>query len=344
MYGERTVGVVVPAYNEEGFVADVIATVPHFVDRVYVIDDGSTDGTWSKILAQAERSNVAAAETEHESGLPADGGANRFDRRVVPVRHEQNRGVGGAIKTGYLRALHDDIDVTVVVGGDGQMDPERMESLVAPVAEGHADYTKGNRLISREFHRGMSGWRLFGNSLLTFLTKISSGYWKTMDPQNGYTAISKRALERIGIEDMYEFYGYCNDLLVRLNVRKMRVADVAMPAVYGEEMSHISYRSYIPRVSMMLLRDFFWRLRAKYLILDFHPLALFYLFGTAFSILALLGGGWTIYAKLVKNEPMFVPASVSILILMLGSLFVLFAMLFDMEVNQDLEIRMDEGS
>jgi len=119
----------------------------------------------------------------------------------------------------------------------------------------------------------MSSFRFFGNSILTFLTKIASGYWKTMDPQNGYTAITNHALSTVGIENMYEYYGYCNDLLVKLNAKGLRVADVAMPAIYGEETSTISYPTYIRKVSKMLLENFLWRLKVKYLVLDFHPLA-----------------------------------------------------------------------
>ncbi len=136
----------------------------------------------------------------------------------------------------------------------------------------------------------MPPFRFFGNSILTFLTKIASGYWKTMDPQNGYTAISHYALANVGLENMYEYYGYCNDLLVKLNAKGMRVADVAMPAVYGDEESSIDYTTYIRKVSWMLLKNFFWRLKVKYLVLDFHPLALFYLFGAATAALGMAGG------------------------------------------------------
>ncbi|MDS0475701.1 glycosyltransferase family 2 protein [Natrinema sp. 1APR25-10V2] len=350
MYREHTIGVVVPAYNEEGFVGEVIDTMPEYVDRIYVIDDQSTDGTWDEIQRHAETVNqesvlVAYDETdvkEDAATVVTDGGAVAsadFNQRVVPIQHEENRGVGGAIKTGYQRALEDEIDITAVMGGDGQMDPDILYKFLDPIVEDEADYTKGNRLLYKDYREGMSKWRFFGNSILTFLTKISSGYWKTMDPQNGYAAISYYALDNVGIEDMYEYYGYCNDLLVKLNAKGMRVADVAMPAIYGDEESSISYGSYIRRVSRMLLQNFLWRLKVKYLVLDFHPLALFYTFGAMTAVFGVLAGLWSVYAKVALGDPLFVRGASSLMLFTMGSMFLMFAMLFDMQVNEAQEVQ-----
>ena len=355
MYREHTIGVVVPAYNEEGFVGEVIDTMPEYVDRVYVIDDCSTDRTWDEIQRHAERANEESVITHYDEdavkseseaivtdGGPVPDGLQMFDRQVVPIQHDENRGVGGAIKTGYQRALADEVDITVVMGGDGQMDPDILYKFLDPIVEDEADYTKGNRLLYKEYREGMSKWRFFGNSILTFLTKIASGYWKTMDPQNGYAAISHYALDNVGIEHMYEYYGYCNDLLVRLNAKGMRVADVAMPAVYGDEESSIKYSAYIRKVSGMLLRNFLWRLKVKYLVLDFHPLALFYYFGAATSLLGVLGGAWSVYQKVALGNPLFVRASLSLMLFTMGSMFLMFAMLFDMQVNESKEVQIRE--
>ena len=271
MYANNTVGVVIPAYNEEGYVGEVIDTIPAFVDRVYVIDDGSTDGTWAEITEHAEA---------HNAGHPPE--APGFDVKVVPIQHEENRGVGGALKTGYLRALDDRIDVTTVLGGDGQMDPDAMKRYLDPIVAGEADYTKGNRFTRPEDYADMPRFRMVGNVVLSYLTKVASGYWQTMDPQNGYTAISLEALERVDIEEMYEFYGYCNDILVKMNVADVRVADVARSSDFVYEdgwKSHIQYNEYIPRVSAMLLRNFFWRLKAKTLHGKFHPFVALYVLG-----------------------------------------------------------------
>ena len=265
MYEGHTIGVVVPAYNEEGFVGDVINSLPDFVDRVYAVDDASTDGTWDEIRAHAtiERAPRARESDDTESG-------------VVAIQHVVNRGAGAAIKTGYLAAREDGTDITVTVDADGQMDPDIMSRFLDPIVAGDADYTKGDRLSDSELRHEMPRFRLLGNWLLTGLTRIASGYWDVTDPQNGYTAISLPALEAIHLEGMYEYYGYCNDILVKLNVAGMRVADVHMPATYGDEESSIEYNDYIPKVSLMLLRNFFWRLGSRYRT---HPLGVAYIFG-----------------------------------------------------------------
>lgn len=328
MYREHTIGIVVPAYNEEGYVGAVIDTFPDFVDRAYVVDDGSTDDTWEEIQEHA-----AAYNDEHASG------AAGFDDVIVPIQHEENRGVGGGIKTGYLAALDDDIDVVTVMGGDGQMDPDVLTKFIDPIVDDVADYTKGNRFMREEDLDAMPRFRLVGNSVLSLLTKIASGYWKIADPQNGYTAISKEALQQAPIEDMYEYYGYCNDLLVKLNAENLRVADVAHSAdsVYDEEdwKSHIEYDEYIPKVSLMLLRNFIWRLNRKYLLKDFNPVAFLYYFGAGVSA-ASLGGA---VASLRKRKSESGSWALS---LFLGVALLLFAMVFDMEANSDKEVLIDD--
>ncbi|QLG29739.1 glycosyltransferase family 2 protein (plasmid) [Halorarum halophilum] len=327
MYEGKTVGVVIPAYNEESFIGEVIDTLPEFVDRAYVIDDASTDGT----LAEIEEHAAEANESVPEDPPMTDGGVE-LDPRVVPIQHEENRGVGGAIKTGYLHALDDGVDVTAVMGGDGQTEPDIVERIITPVVEGKADYAKGNRLLDRD-RDDMPAFRQVGNFMLTFITKIASGYWKLMDPQNGSTAISHEALERVGIEDMYEGYGYCNDLLIRLNTRNMTVADVSRRAVYKDEESHIDYRTYIPKVSTMLLRGFLRRLRTKYLVNDFHPLPLFYYLGA-------LGAGSGLLALVAnavrrgRNDGI----AGGVALFMVGCVMLLLAMVFDLEENRDLEV------
>ncbi len=268
MYKGVTVGVVVPAYNESGYVGSVIDGLPDIVDRAYVVDDGSTDDTWEEIRRHARQRNEA-----HDG---------RFDELVVPIQHDQNRGVGGAIKTGYLRAREEGIDATAVLGGDDQMNPEELTKYIDPIAEDDAGYVKGNRFARAEDWASMPRFRLLGNVLLSYLTKIASGYWETMDSQNGYTVISLSALETTDIEGMYEYYGYCNDLLVRLNAADITVVDVSRSSEYAYTegwKSHIEYKEYIPRVSAMLFRSFCWRLRRKYLLTGYSPVAPLYLLG-----------------------------------------------------------------
>jgi hypothetical protein len=140
------------------------------------------------------------------------------------------------------------------------MDPDQLKRVLHPVASGQADYAKGNRLDGPEYWREMSGWRLFGNVLLTGLTRVSSGYWGLRDPQNGYTAISRATLESLALSELYDDYGFLNDLLGELSTEDARVFDVALPAVYGDEDSGIRYSQFVPAVSMLLLVNFLRRL------------------------------------------------------------------------------------
>lgn len=277
MYKGHSIAVVIPAYNEEQFVAEVIETVPAFVDSIYPVDDCSTDETWARIRAAATRLN----DTTRQRPLAvADGGD---PREVIPIRHDTNTGVGGAITTGYRRALADGHDVVAVMNGDGQMDPSILDHILDPVVTGKAEYAKGNRLQTTAHSADMSRFRLFGNYVLTVLTRIASGYWQLTDPQNGYTAISARALEQLDLDALYKDYGFLNDVLVRLNVHNMPIADVSMKAVYGDETSSIQFHRFVPQLSWLLLRNFLWRLGARYSAGD-RTIALPYLSGIATSL------------------------------------------------------------
>lgn len=312
MYRERRIAVVVPAYNEELLIGPTLDTMPEFVDRIYVVNDCSSDQTPTRIRERAEG-----------------------DPRIVPLHHKTNSGVGAAIVTGYTAALADEIDTVAVMAGDNQMDPAFLPKLLDPIIDGKADYTVGNRLINPEFRKGMSLWRFAGNAALTLLTKIASGYWQLVDPQNGYTAISRRALETIPLDAVYPRYGYCNDILVRLNVYGFRVKNVPHPARYGLEKSKIKYSSYILRLSGLLLKDFLWRLKTKYVVMGFHPLVFFYLFGFLFSVVSVIMGVYTLHFKFILHEMIFVPAVITLLTFGLGVQFLLFAMLFDMQAEKN---------
>jgi len=306
IYKNHTIAVVVPAYKEELLIGNTLESVPDYVDKIYAINDASPDRT-GKIIAEYAKK----------------------DERIVPLTHEVNQGVGAAIITGYKQSLKDGIDIATVMAGDNQMDPAFLPELMDPIIEKKADYTLGNRLMSPEYRKDMSKWRFFGNAILTFLTKIASGYWQMMDPQNGYTAITGRALERIGLENVYPRYGYCNDILVRLNIWGFRIKNVPHPARYGRETSGIRYSSYIVKLSWLLLSRFFWRLKMKYIMLSFHPLVFFYFFGALLTIIGITGGIVTIWEKFIAGYS--VHGVLSFLVFMMGMMFLLFAMLFDME-------------
>jgi len=312
MYRDFKVGVVVPAYNEEGLIGGVIEGMPDFVDMVYIVDDASSDGT----RQEAERTVAKMGR-----------------KGFVVINHGVNGGVGAAIRTGYLKAVDDGCHVVAVMAGDAQMDPNNLHRILDPIVEGNADYVKGNRLISKRNRVSMPKLRLLGNSILTFLTKVCSGYWDIVDPQNGYTAISESALRTIDVESIYPRYGVPNDILIKLNVYNFRVKDVIMPAVYGSEKSKIRLFTYIPMVSWILIKGFFWRMKEKYVIQAFHPLIFFYLTGILLLPAGILTG---IYMAYLRLEGPISPGSIllPIFLIITGMQTLFFGMLFDMEATK----------
>jgi len=308
----KTVAVVVPAHDEEALIGATLAGIPSFVDRVIVVDDGSRDAT-------AERARAAA------------------DPRVEIVAHETNRGVGAAIVTGYKRALAERVDVTAVMAGDNQMDPAALEALALPVARDELDYAKANRLFTGRAWDLIPRHRYLGNGVLSLLTKIASGYWHVADSQAGYTAISLRYLELLDLDRIYTRYGFPNDILVHLNVWNARVRDFPSRPIYGVgERSGIRIRRVVPRISWLLVKGFFWRMREKYVIRDFHPLVFFYALGFLMTLLGLALGILETVLRILGND---IPAATIVLVALLlisGSQFTLFAMWFDMESNKDL--------
>ncbi|ELZ10128.1 glycosyl transferase family 2 [Natrinema thermotolerans DSM 11552] len=334
MYKGKRIGVVVTAYDEAAFVGRVIETVPDFVDRIYAVDDASPDESWSVIQRVAERLNErAASEGADPAVAVADGGD---DRRVVPIRHEANRGYGAAVKTGYRRAAADGMDVVAVMNGDGQMDPAILDRIVDPVATGEADYAKGNRLRSPADRAEMSRFRLFGNAVLTGLSKFASGYWSIGDPQNGYTAISRETIEDLDLEAITDRYGFLNHILTHLNVADRRVADVPMSAVYGDEESSIRYVPFVRFVSLLLLRSFCWRLKTKYVARSFNPAVVHYAVGSlglAGGLIGLAGSA----ARATREGDGFTAGLASFVATMLGLVSLGSAIRLDAAASEDLE-------
>jgi len=309
---DKRVSVVVPAHNEEKLIAETIGGIPQFVDRIYVVDDRSDDGTVDAVRALA-------------------------DPRVELIEHERNLGVGGAIVTGYKKARDDGIDVTAVMAADAQMDPDDLEMLAGAVARGDVDYAKANRLFTGQAWEVIPRYRYLGNAVLSLLTKVASGYWHVADSQSGYTAISLRYLQLLDLDRIYQRYGFPNDLLVHLNVWNARVRDYPSRPIYGVgERSGIRLRKVVPTISWLLLKGFFWRMKEKYVIRDFHPLVFFYALGMIMSLIGLGLGIAIIVLRAMGNG--ITPATVVLIALLLisGSQFTLFAMWFDMESNKDL--------
>ncbi len=254
MYRDMRVAVVVPAHNEELLVGTVIATAPDLVDHVIVVDDASTDGTFQ-----------AAKSVD--------------DPRLEVLSLPENQGVGGAIVTGHKRALELGCDVAVVMAGDAQMDPAYLPALLDPIADGEAQFTKANRFYGEGSFEGMPRHRVVGNIGMSFLTKAASGYWGLFDPQNGYTAIHRTALERLQLDRLAKRYEFENDLLIKLNVLRVPARDVPIPAVYGTEVSGLKVGRVAPRLLSMLWRGFWHRMWWKYVLQSFSAVALMFFTG-----------------------------------------------------------------
>ncbi len=315
MYKNKTIGVIIPAHNEEELIVRVIDTMPDFVDKIIVVNDASTDDTLNILKQQMQR---------HPN--------------LEVITHETNQGVGGSIATGYKRARDLGIEVTAVMAGDAQMDPADLPAIVEPIVYDAADYSKGNRLFRGESWKMIPHYRYLGNSFLSFLTKIASGYWHIADSQCGYTAISLKALNTLDIGDIYKRYGMPNDLLIKLNIEHLRVKDISIRPVYNiGEKSGIRLWKVIPTISVLLLRGFFRRLFVKYVIKDFHPLVLFYSLSMITIPISFLFFCRVWYVYLSRG---FVPFTSHLLFWFLfisGLQTFLFAMWFDMEYNRELK-------
>jgi glycosyltransferase involved in cell wall biosynthesis len=311
MYRDRRISLVIPAYNEEKLIKPTLENVPELIDRVYVVNDASPDN----MVAVVEQIRAR-------------------DGRVELINHEKNLGVGQSIIDGYLESAREKFDIVVVIGGDHQMDLSEVTEFLDPIIDGEVDYTKGNRFLSGmgAFDR-MPKLRLVGNMLISAMTKIASGYYKVVDVVDGYTAISRRAIESINWDKAWKGYGYPMNFLIQLNMKGFRIKDVPRTAIYleGERQSQIKGVRYALKVSPMLIRGFFWRIINKYAFRNFHPLVFFYLFGLILVPLGLLDGFYLIYKQIVGRGVSGPQAVLDALLLITGVQFLLFAMLFDMQ-------------
>jgi glycosyltransferase involved in cell wall biosynthesis len=316
----KTIAVVVPCYNEQTQIERVLTTLPAFVDLAIVVDDASTDGTVQIVRKFiADRGGEAAGKT-------------------ILLQLEKNSGVGAAIVAGYREAARGQIDVSAVMAGDAQMDPDELHVLAGLVARGETDYAKGNRLFYRGAWETIPRHRYLGNAFLSMLTKIASGYWHVADSQTGYTAISLKALQTIEMDGVYPRYGYPNDMLVRLNVYNFRVRDVPIRPVYNVgEKSKMKMWKVVPTMSWLIFKRFLWRMREKYIIHDFHPLIFFYAFGFLSFMLGLIFGLYLLCHRIFVGTVEATSGLVSVFLFMMGLQLLLFGMWFDMESNKDLK-------
>jgi glycosyltransferase involved in cell wall biosynthesis len=314
----KKIAVVVPAYNEENMIGRVISTMPNFVDLIIVVDDNSTDKTSSV----------------------AKNFAKKYHKNIKIIKNEKNLGVGGAILNGFGAASKLNMKVMAVMAGDAQMDPADLRNIVLPIATGSADFVKGNRITYGKAWNLMPKIRYLGNSFLSLLTKMASGYWHVADSQTGYVAISKNMIDRIPLIKVSKGYGFENDILVYLNVKNARVKEVEVKPIYGiGEKSGMLLIKVGPEILFLLIRRFFWRLGVKYVVEDFHPLVFFY-----FSSILLGGGSVWLFVRMILKlvETGSFPMMNTILFVfcaIMSTQFLFFAMWFDMDYNRDLKVK-----
>lgn len=362
MLNNKTIAVIVPCYNEVTQIKAVLETIPNFVDRIIVINDCSTDNTENVVKDyisnfskknikisplindikpnKFNRADVLAKEiqkNEEEKYVYSTTFNSNDNDRVVLINHKSNSGKGAGVATGYKWARDHGIDCTATMDGDGQMDPNELESICSPVVNENIDYVKGNRLIHRSSLLVIPKIRFFGNSILSILTKLASGYWKISDTQTGFTAISLKALNSIRLHKIYKGYGYPNDVLIKLNIAFCSIREVEIKPVYNVgEQSKMKILKVIPTVSWLLIKAFFKRLWIKYLFRDFHPL--FLLYNASF----LLGIGSIIYGYKILSYILLGQTINQLTILAFMFLFIsgfqsfLFAMWMDIQDNERL--------
>ncbi|UYO98723.1 glycosyltransferase family 2 protein [Microbacterium sp. M28] len=270
MYKNAVIAAVVPAYKEERMIGRVIETMPSFVDHIVIVDDCSPDETSAAVKAVD-------------------------DPRVTLIRHEVNLGVGGAIITAHRAALELGADVNVVMAGDAQMNPAYLPDLLDKVTDEGFGFAKANRFYGPESFRGMPGYRVFGNVVLSFMNKLASGYWNLFDPQNGYTAVRTEELRRVDLDRIAKRYSFENDLLIKLNILQVSATDVPIPAVYGDEVSSIKLRKVIPELLNRLTVGYWSRIWYRYVLWSFSPIALLLFLGL---FLFIVGVGISIWVMI----------------------------------------------
>jgi glycosyltransferase involved in cell wall biosynthesis len=268
MYRGRTIFVVIPAYNVAGHIAQVVKGVPDFVDRIVVVNDTSTDDTL-EVLAR----------------IP--------DPRLTVRSHPTNQGVGGAMVTGFRVALEEGAGVVVKMDGDGQMDPGQLSALLDPIVKDGYAYAKGNRFLSENQLRSMPKSRLIGTFVLTFLTKLVSGYWYIFDPVNGFIAIDAAMLRRLPLTRIARRYFFETDMLIQLNLFRARIKDVDIPARYGDERSSMRLAQVVATFPLYLFQRFWYRLYYRHVLREFSTVAVFWTAGIALSSWGVAFGAFT---------------------------------------------------
>lgn len=266
MINNQKIGVVIPCYKVQRQILNVISRIDISVDKIIVVDDACPFSTGDLVIQSCS------------------------DPRIIVIKNAQNQGVGGAVIAGYRKAIEHQIDIIVKIDGDGQMKPELVANFVKPIANGEADYTKGNRFYSLEQLKGMPASRIIGNAVLSLITKFSSGYWNIFDPTNGYTAINSKVVQLLPLEKISPRYFFESDMLFRLNTIRAVVQDIPMQAVYHDEKSNLKIHQILIPFLFNNCKNFCKRIFYNYYLRDMSIASielptgvLFLLFGIAFG-------------------------------------------------------------
>jgi glycosyltransferase involved in cell wall biosynthesis len=312
MYRDLRIAMVVPAYNEEKLIAKTVTTLPSFVDTIIVINDGSTDET-SKIINNLAKKN----------------------KKVVPIHNDPNIGVGASLVVGFKEALALESDLVGVIAGDAQCNPTYIQGMVDTLLDHNLDYVKANRFVHLKDLEQMPKLRQFGNIFITLLGKFATGYYSIFDSQNGYGIFRRTTLEKLPLDRIGKRYDYENTLLIALSIMGARIKDVPVPAIYGEETSTIPLFKTATRALAVLWRGFWQRMYFKYVVVNFHPIALFLFSGI---LLTCFGLGFGLYILILKVTTGLSPSSgavmLSVLPLILGFQLLLTTIVMDMN-NED---------
>lgn len=307
MYRNKKLAVIMPAYNEEMLVRKALSSVPPFVDKIFVINDASTDKTLTRIRQEQKQ-----------------------NKKIVLINNETNGGIGYGIKAGLRMAAEQEAQYMAIMAGDAQMDPKYLREMLDELQSRGLDFIKANRFMHYEELKSMPRYRRWGNIIVTILTKFATGYYSIFDTQNGYVIYTKKAVDQMPWHLIGDRYEYENTVLIGLSIIGAKVGDISIPALYGDEKSTIKLFSTTMRVLIVLFKGFWIRIYYKYVLYNFHPVALFLFSGLLMLLLGLIFGVYTVYEKLVSH---IIPTSGTVVLvgisLMIGFQLLLTSFILD---------------
>lgn len=308
MYRNLRVAAILPCYNEEKLIGKTIETMPDFVDEIIAVDDHSTDNTW-KVISKIAKKN----------------------KRVRPIHLKKNVGIGGAYLNGFQYALDNNLDLIFTMAGDAQCNQNYMSKMIDTLLDSGVDYVKANRFVHLEELKQMPRFRRIGNTFITILTKFASGYYSIFDSQNGYGVFKRETLINLPFDHIGKRYDYENTLLIALSIMGARVKDEPVPAIYGDEESTIPVFRTSLRALKVVWRGFWKRIYYKYILVNFHPIALFIILGVILGLLGLAFGVVMLVDRIMNGaSPTTGTVMLCVLPIILGFQLLLSAITMDM--------------